>query len=269
MTETQKPREFAFYDHRDGKAPLRMPPHLHRELELVCLWEGELDARVDATLYAMRGGDALLIFPEQVHSFEEERDAKYYRLRVSPDLFPDLALQFDGKAPESPLLIGALYLSKIRTLLDTLEEELVRDPLETHEYSQSVRRGYLQALLSELLSMIAVRRVGKETVTVRAIVAFCNAHFSENLSLDLLSERLGLNKFYISHLFGESVGLPFNDFVNLLRLREACRYLLHTKLPVGDICELVGFATPRTFNRAFLKHFGTSPREYRQSGRGA
>ena len=263
MTDVQKTKEFAFYDHRDGTSLLRQPPHLHRDLELVCLWEGEIDLRVDATAYSMRSGDLLLIFPDQVHSFEDERDARYYRIRVSPDLFPDLAAEFHGNAPASPILIGALYLSKIRSLLDTLEE-LVRDPEGEHEYSQSVRRGYLQALLSELLSMTAVRRVGKETVTVRAIVAFCTANFAESLSLDLLSERLGLNQFYISRLFGERVGLPFNDFINLLRLCEACRYLRHTKLSVSDICERVGFNTPRTFNRAFLKHFGTSPSEYRR-----
>lgn len=266
MTDTlSKTKEFAFYDHRDGASPLRQPPHLHREIELVCLWDGELGVRVDTQLCELRAGDLLLIFPEQVHSFEGERDARYYRIRVSPDLFPDLAPRFAGKAPEQPILIGALYLSKIASLLDTIEG-LVRSPDAEHAYSQSVCRGYLLALLSELLSMTAVRRVGKETVTIRAIVAFCNANFAEDLSLDRLSERLGLNKFYISHLFGEAIGVPFNDFVNLLRIREACRYLRHTKLPVSDICELVGFNTPRTFNRAFLKHFGTSPREYRRSG---
>ena len=269
MTDPQpKTKEFAFFDHRDGASPLRVPPHLHRELELVCLFEGSLSVRVDTQLCELRAGDLLLIFPEQVHSFEDEQDARYYRIRVSPDLFPDLALHFDGRVPEQPILIGALYLSKISSLLEALEE-VVRSTEAEHEYSQSVCRGYLLALLSELCAMTSFRRVGGETTTIRAIVAFCTANFAEDLSLDLLAERLGLNKFYISHLFGEGIGLPFNDFVNFLRIREACRYLRHTSLPVSDVCELVGFNTPRTFNRAFIKHFGTSPSEYRRSGAGA
>ena len=264
-TPQPKTKEFSFYDHRDGADSLRMPPHLHRDLELVCLWEGELTLRVDTECCELRAGDLLLILPEQVHSFENEQNARYYRIRVSPDLFPDLAPKFAGKIPVPPILIGALYLSKIRALLDAIEET-VRDPEREHEYSQGVCRGYLLALLSELCSMTSFRRAGGEVQTVRAIVAFCNANFGERISLDLLSERLGLNKYYISHLFAEGVGQPFNDFVNLLRLREACRYLRHTALPVTDVCELVGFATPRTFNRAFIKHFGTSPSEYRKSG---
>lgn len=264
-TPQPKTKEFSFYDHRDGTTSLRVPPHLHRDLELVCLWEGELTLRVDTALCELRAGDLLLILPDQVHAFEDERGARYYRIRVSPDLFPDLAPKFEGKVPTQPILIGALYLSKISTLLGAIEE-IVRDPEREHEYSRGVCRGYLLALLSELCSMTAFRRAGGEAQTIRAIVALCSAGFSQKLSLDLLADRLGLNKYYISHLFGEGVGLPFNDFVNLLRLREACRYLRHTAIPVSDVSELVGFATPRTFNRAFVKHFGTSPSEYRKSG---
>ena len=168
-TPQPKTKEFSFYDHRDGTTSLRMPPHLHRELELVCLWEGELTLRVDAERCELRAGDLLLILPEQVHAFEDERGARYYRIRVSPDLFPDLAPKLSGRIPTQPILIGALYLSKIEALLGAIEE-IVRDPEREHEYSQGVCRGYLLALLSELCSMTSFRRVGGEAQTVRAIV---------------------------------------------------------------------------------------------------
>ena len=100
---------------------------------------------------------------------------------------------------------------------------------------------------------------------LRAIVSFCTANFAENLSLALLEEKLHLNKYYISHLFSKKLGLRFNDYINSLRISEACRYLLNSDTSITEISELVGFNTQRTFNRAFIKAMGQTPGEYRKS----
>ena len=103
-----------------------------------------------------------------------------------------------------------------------------------------------------------------ESESLRAIVSFCTQNYNEQLSLSLLQEKLHLNKYYISHLFSGRLGLGFNDYINSLRVSEACRYLLHSDEPIARISTLVGFQTPRTFNRAFIKQMGVSPSEYRR-----
>ena len=55
-----------------------------------------------------------------------------------------------------------------------------------------------------------------------------------------------------------------SDNINSLRVSEACRYLLNSSLSITEIGSLVGFNTPRTFNRAFIKQLGLSPSEYRK-----
>ena len=99
---------------------------------------------------------------------------------------------------------------------------------------------------------------------LRSIVSFCSQNFSENLSLSLLEEKLHLNKYYISHLFSEKLGIRFNDYINSLRIFEACKMLVNSDLSVTEISEYVGFNTLRTFNRAFSKQTGYSPSEYRK-----
>ena len=100
---------------------------------------------------------------------------------------------------------------------------------------------------------------------LRSIVSYCTRNFSEDLSLSVLEEKLHLNKYYISHLFSNRLGIRFNDYINSLRISEACRFLLNTDLNVTEISELVGFNTLRTFNRAFTKQIGASPTEYRKN----
>jgi AraC-like DNA-binding protein len=103
-----------------------------------------------------------------------------------------------------------------------------------------------------------------DSESLRAIVSFCNRNYTENLSLSLLEEKLHLNKFYISHLLSGKLGLHFNDYINSLRVSEACRYLTNSDYNITEIGSRVGFNTPRTFNRAFIKQMGVSPTEYRK-----
>ena len=136
---------------------------------------------------------------------------------------------------------------------------------ESYSHLSELRRGYLLALCAELVPLMTISKlpVG-DSESLRTIVSFCTRNYAENLSLSLLEEKLHLNKFYISHLFSGKLGLRFNDYINSLRISEACRYLLNSNLSITEIGSLVGFNTPRTFNRAFIKQMEISPTEYRK-----
>ena len=81
----------------------------------------------------------------------------------------------------------------------------------------------------------------------------------------MLERELHLNKYYISHLFSSKLGIRFNDYVNSLRVSQACRLLRDTEMPITEISDAVGFNTQRTFNRAFARFRGCSPGEYRRT----
>lgn len=101
--------------------------------------------------------------------------------------------------------------------------------------------------------------------TLQSVVSYCARNFNRELSLDVLEEELHISKYYISHLFSDRLGIRFNDYVNSLRVSDACRLLRQTDASITEISELVGFGTLRTFNRAFIKHTGVSPSAYRRS----
>ncbi len=61
------------------------------------------------------------------------------------------------------------------------------------------------------------------------------------------------------------MGIKFVDYVNSMRVSEACRYLRRTQMDIAEIGALVGFNTQRTFNRVFLKQMKVSPTDYRKT----
>ena len=257
-------REITFYDRRDGKSTLRMPPHLHDQIELICVFEGKITVRVDGVAHTLHSGDALLIFPSQIHFPDSDMSASFCMFDFSPYFVPDISDTLENRVPTDPVVRGAMDRPQLRSLFDALAELCTAPEPDTSVSGVAVRRGYLLALVSALIAeMELVKPSRVDSGAMRAIVSFCMDHFGENISLDLLSEKLGLNKFYISHLFGEKMGMSFNDYINYLRVRAACRYLHHTARGISDISDRVGFNSARTFNRAFIKFFGITPSEYR------
>ena len=103
-----------------------------------------------------------------------------------------------------------------------------------------------------------------ENQAMRAVIQYCARNFTKDLSLSILEVELHLSKYYISHLFGDKLGVRFNDYINSLRISESCRLLRTSDMSITEISSASGFGTLRTFNRAFIKQMGMSPSEYKK-----
>ena len=269
ITYEKKAMELECRNHSSVSGHLQCMPHLHRELELVCMLDGESVAYADSRRCVLAPGDVFLAFPNQIHSYETYTDERFILFILKPELMPELSDIFQIGLPESPVVKGFLLDPAARTLLDLLTNACSRKKNGT-PYVASLRRGYLLAFFSELLSHMSVNQlpVG-DSGALRSIVSFCAKNYAENLSLSMLEERLHLNKYYISHLFSGKLGIRFNDYINSLRISEACRLLANSDASITEISERVGFNTLRTFNRAFIKQIGVSPSAYRRGEGGA
>jgi AraC-like DNA-binding protein len=80
-----------------------------------------------------------------------------------------------------------------------------------------------------------------------------------------LSDALHINKYHISHLFGEKLGMGVVEYVNIRRVAAACDELKKTRKSVTEIALSVGFNSPRSLNRAFKKVLGKTPLEYKRA----
>ncbi len=239
-------------------------PHMHRELEIVLYHGGKTRAYVDSVPYELQTGDIFVTFPNQTHCYETLAPENFRLLLIKPDLAPELADTFELLSPVSAVIPRAANEPRIRVLSDALAE--LCDAGDEKPYRAALLHGYLLAFLSELLSRMEVSHVLRtDTDTLRSIVSFCSQNYAQDLSLTSLEENLHLNRYYISHLFSSKLGLRFNDYVNSLRISEACRQLMNSDDSITAICDRVGFNTLRTFNRAFMKQMNQSPSDYRKN----
>ena len=241
---------------------LAYAPHLHNHLELVGMIEGKAMAYVEEKVYEINSGDAFFIFPNQIHHYEKIADENYILLLFPMDILPEYTSVFQSKVPKSALIPGAF---KNRHVLRSMQEILaLKDSTESGSYHDYLTKGYLLILFGQLFALSELEDTPHVDVqTVKLLLDYCIGHYKEEISLDQVATRLHLSKFYISHLFSQKLHLSYSDYIRSLRISEACRLLTETSLGITEISYQVGFPTPRTFNRAFLKYVGRTPREYR------
>ena len=256
-------RQLDFYFRDDAESPLQCNAHLHYHLELLCLLGGETHAYVDSCEYRLEAGDIFLVFPNQIHRFESFEKENYLLFIINPDMMPELCRLFTNALPLSNVVRGA---ARDHALLECLRAMAESQSMEDNPYRDVVLKGQMLSFFGGLLHRMDLTKPREgDSQSLKAVVRYCSQNFTKELSLEILERELHISKYYISHLFSHKLNMRFNDYVNSLRISDACRYLRHDSRSVTEISELVGFATLRTFNRAFIKQIGMTPSQYRKS----
>ena len=90
--------------------------------------------------------------------------------------------------------------------------------------------------------------------------------WSEKLTLDQIARACGLNRAKLTRGFREMFNCSIAEALAERRLLEARRLLLTTDLSVSCVGYESGYLNNASFSRAFGRHFGRSPSDYRAIG---
>ncbi|MFG6356000.1 MAG: response regulator [Acetatifactor sp.] len=103
---------------------------------------------------------------------------------------------------------------------------------------------------------------------LRRALEYIDANFDqESLSLNSVSEEVGVSANYFSAIFSQSMERTFVEYVTAKRMEKARRLLKTTEKSSSEIAALAGYKDPHYFGFVFKKNHGMSPREYRMGNR--
>lgn len=96
-------------------------------------------------------------------------------------------------------------------------------------------------------------------------------YLDPSLNLIKLAKKVAVAPCHLSQIINESFNKSFNSFVNDYRIQESAQYLVNEsseKMNILEIAYATGFNSKSSFNNAFKKYMGLTPKEYRfkQSG---
>lgn len=124
--------------------------------------------------------------------------------------------------------------------------------------------SYLQRFMTAKINqMIAVRE--EDTVRpVRQAKQYIHNHYQEQITLEDVSEYVGLTPAYFSVMFKKETEIGFAKYLINERIEGAKDLLRETNLSVADICRKVGYNDAKHFTRLFEKNVGVKPAVYRK-----
>ena len=99
---------------------------------------------------------------------------------------------------------------------------------------------------------------------VEEAVLYIEKNYMNDISLDMLAERLGISSFYLSRLLTQQLDESFIELLTDTRIDHAIELIRREDFIVKDIGSRVGYLSPTYFYKVFKKNTGLTVGEMRR-----
>ncbi|CAM4236583.1 helix-turn-helix domain-containing protein [Pseudoalteromonas byunsanensis] len=113
-------------------------------------------------------------------------------------------------------------------------------------------------------TMLSEQRMAQIAAKLEKVMLEDHMFMEEELSLNKLSNAIGISENHISETLSQHLQMNFFHFVNSYRIELAKTLLLTTGKLVSTIAYEVGFNSKSTFNTAFKKQTGLTPSAFKK-----
>ena len=245
--------------------------HKHKDvLELLYIASGEGRYVVGERSYAVRQGDLVICNANTVHGEApfQEHLMQTYCIALSNVKLNNLSLGCLLDARDRPIISCMDNAATIESAMIN-----IYDLYSSDKSNIAICRYFAIGVLMIVQKMIVahineeknkIRSERKNEALIRAITDYLNHHYTEQLSLKIISKALHISETYLSHLYKRETGLSPIQYVIHCRIGEAQSLLMETNMPIYEIEERLGFGSSCHLTAMFKKYVGISPREYRK-----
>lgn len=251
--------------------------HWHQCCEIMFVHGGQGNVVVNQQMYDIRRGMLFFFQPYQLHRIYSDVSPTCPFERTIFYIDPHVAENLLQGFPKRRALFTTLWQGTNSYCAFDLGERVdaVEWFLDHYEHNRKdnilADNEDISMLFLQLLSCIGTEDhpmfQSGERRTLRyseKIMSFIEEHYHEEVNLDQLAEEIHLSKSYVSRIFHQETGGRLVDYLTARRIKQACRLLGTTDLPVEQIGIAVGFPNASYFNQLFKKVLGTTPLKYRK-----
>jgi AraC-like DNA-binding protein len=105
----------------------------------------------------------------------------------------------------------------------------------------------------------------KNEMRINKVCLYIQNNFYTKISLKEVADLIFLTESNFCKFFKKATGKTYSDYLNELRINEACRLLVQTEKSINQISFECGFESLSYFNRVFLSKKEMTPSKYRKS----
>lgn len=244
------------------KAGQTFPLHWHDYFELEIVVYGCAEHIHNQKKYVATKGNVYLLSYFDFHSFRAIEDTKIISIKFDTSVLNDeLIKHISGGAHIFNCIYDCDELSSVLRKTEKMESEM--------RQARLFGKQMVENILSELIiGLIRRSNDEKEKPTphiIQKAVLFIIMNFrDDNISLHYLAEKMNVSVNYLGFLFQNTMGISFRGYLNMLRIKYACRLLLSSEMSTKEVAYSSGYKTNEHFLRCFKRETGMTPSEYKR-----
>lgn len=100
---------------------------------------------------------------------------------------------------------------------------------------------------------------------INMVIDYISNHLDEKLDLDKLSSISAISPYHFHRIMKAYVGEPIGSYIIRCRVETSSHLLRYSSHQIDEIAYKMGYDSPTSFTKAFKKHIGVSPSEFRNT----
>tara|TARA_R110002094_G_scaffold184797_5_gene161536 strand:+ start:2557 stop:3450 length:894 start_codon:yes stop_codon:yes gene_type:complete len=254
--------------------------HAHEEYELHLITATRGKAFVGDHIGDFKTGDLFMTGPHLPHNWitdnvwSEPVATRDMLVQFSHDSVEKLAEGF----PEFAQVLQLLQLAQSGIHFEGFNPTFARGHMESIRDNKGAERilAFIRFLVrlnehAEKKTLSVAKLIqpegGSKQARIAEVVDHVVKEFGEAISVGQAAEMAGMTEITFSRNFQALTGHSFVEFLNRIRIGEACGMLYASDDQIITIAQTAGFKNLANFNRHFLKVKGMTPSQYRDTAR--
>ena len=238
-------------------------PHAHSHTELFYIVGGDGQFQIDGRTFPVKAHQLVVVNPGILHTevSYEAHPLEYIVLGIEG---LELTLPDSGEARY------CLYTFPEQNEVLACMQKILQEMQDRRPQYETLCMAYMDIIMVQLmrgasLSVTETQARFPSNRQCAAVRQYIDQHYKENITLDLLAEKVSINKYYMAHAFKREYGVSPINYLIACRIREGKRLLAETDLSLSQIATVLGFSSSSYFSQSFRNAEGVSPTEFRKS----
>ena len=248
------------------------PYHYHEYIEILYFYEGEGYACVNENNTKFMPGSLIIINSNKAHDVFFTKTSRYVCIKFSPSVLYEnepymlnlkYVFPFISDKQQYAFLGDEIKDTPICALIEEIMDEWAK-----MEYGfELVIRSDILKIFSVILRLWKGNGENFNLLNISEDIKKAIMYIANNYSTVTEKEVAKICKFsynYFSKVFKDAVGKSFKDYVTAIKLSEAEKMLLSSKMSITEISQETGFSTTSHFISCFKVHKGITPAKFRK-----
>ena len=263
-------RTESFFYRAEATEHVSADAHAHSSYEIFRVSQGYFYCTVEGHKYYLSPGDIIFLLPGERHTSVSGADGAQSRQLLRFD-----RVSLAEKIPDVLSVLDSKPLGEMNYIPASLASKYAIDIIFTQMHDYAVSDKDEAELMLHLCSLVLMTKIceilkyeyssGKLHLgkNIKKITDYINDNITSAINLDGIANYLYLDKSYVCRLFKRETGLTINTYINMLRIAMAKQMITEGTLP-RDAYTRCGYNDYSTFYRAFRRHVGVSPEEFKR-----